>query len=313
MELRKDYLLNRWVVISESRNNRPFDFGTEPDIKRVFCVFCSGNESQTPKEIYQIEKDGKWKIRVIPNKFAAVDPMGTPTIATHNDFYTFAGDHGEHEVVIETPTHGKNFGDLEVEDIVSAFKTYNQRITELKKDPSVKYVCLFKNQGKNAGASINHPHSQIISFSMVPPEVMDKVNAVKKYPSCPYCEIINREKNSYRRCFENDSCVSFTPYASRFNYEIWIFPKNHITYFSQFDEKMYFDMASMLKTAVQKLEKENIDYDVAWYYSPEGENLHFHVEIMPRISLWAGFEMGFGVTINSVSPESAAKFYRGEK
>lgn len=312
MELRKDYILNRWVIISENRAKRPSEFSIEKDVKRLYCSFCPGNEAQTPPETYKIEKDGKWQVRVIPNKFAAVDPKGDSLINTHNSYYTFAGDHGQHEVVIETPEHGKNFGDLPENEIADILKVYSKRIDELRNDSEIKYVCIFKNQGKSAGASIDHAHTQIISYAMIPPEIKDKTDSIKKYQHCPYCEIIAREKDSYRRCFENDSFLAFAPYASRFNYEVWIFPKEHILTFADFDDKKYRDMSSMLKIITQKLEKDNINYDIAYHYSPDKENLHFHVEVMPRIAIWAGFEVGFGITINTVSPETAAKFYRGE-
>lgn len=312
MELRKDYFLERWVVISEDRGKRPSDFKDKEISKAKDCVFCAGNESKTPASLYELKKGKSWGVRVIPNKFSAVDPNGGHKIETHNRFYTFAGDYGKHEVVIETPRHGKNFGDLDAKDIVEIMKTYNLRINEMLKDEKIKYACLFKNQGKNAGASINHPHSQIISVAMLPPFIKQKVDAVKKFESCPYCDIIKSEKDSHRRAYQNESFVSFCPYASQFNYELWILPREHKKLFDHFDDKQLNDMAMIIKSAALKLEENNIDYDIDWYYSPLNDDLHFHVEIKPRIALWAGFEVGFGIVINSVSPENAAKFYRGE-
>ena len=314
MEIRKDYILERWIIISERRGKRPQDFVTNiaPDAKKN-CVFCGGNEDQTPAEIYRVEKNKKWQVRVIPNKFAAVEINGSPIIQTHNLYYTFGDGYGSHEVVIETPLHGKNYGDLSNEEMTMALKTYALRIEELQKKAHINYVCLFKNQGKDAGASVNHPHSQIISMAMIPPVVQEKLDAVKRYPYCPYCDIISKEKDSFRRCFENDSFIAFTPYASRFNYEVWIFPKHHIKSFKDFSEKSYADLADVLKKLTVRLESINAAYDIEWYYSPKNEDLHFHIEILPRISIWAGLEMGFGVDINSVSPENAAKFYRGEQ
>jgi UDPglucose--hexose-1-phosphate uridylyltransferase len=313
MELRKDYFLNRWVVISEDRGRRPNQFGDNKQEHSDSCVFCLGNEDKTPKEIYRIEGDGKWSLRVIPNKFSAVDPTGNPEVTTHNQFYTFAGDHGKHEVVIETPDHSKNYGDLSVEEIKNAIMTYSYRINELQKDLAVRYVSVFKNQGKEAGASIAHAHTQIISFAMIPPVVVDKIESMLKYPKCPYCQVIQREKDSLRRCIENDSFIAITPYASRFNYEVWVLAKEHIKCFDDFSDKTYLDLAHILKNLCMKVEEMGVSYNVEWYYAPGSDDLHFHVEIIPRIALWAGFEMGYGVTINTVSPEQAAKFYRGEE
>ena len=313
MELRKDYILNRWVIISEARGKRPFQFVEDKTDLNVKCPFCVGNESMTPNETYKLEKDGKWQIRAVPNKFSAVDPNGGTLISTHNTYYTFAGDHGEHEVVIETPDHGKHFGDLTCEEMIAVMNAYKLRINEFEKESNTKYVCVFKNQGKEAGASVNHAHSQIIALAMTPPILNEKIETIKKYPHCPYCEIISKEKDSYRRCFENDSFVAFTPYASRFNYEIWVMPKKHLKTFNEFDYKTYYDLSLILKEISLKLESKGISYNIEWYYSPKGEELHFHIEIMPRIALWAGFEIGYGITINSISPEIAAKFYRGEE
>jgi len=312
MELRKDYILDKWVIISEGRGARPLDFNDLGEIKKKDCVFCAGNEDKTPKPVEEVLKDSKWKFRVIPNKFSAVDPEGNSKIETHNKFYTFSGGRGRHEVVIETREHGKNFGDIEVNDMVELFKLYNNRVRDMLKDENIKYVCLFKNQGKNAGASINHPHSQIISVALNPPYVSERIEAVKKFQNCPYCDIIKSEKDSHRRAYENDTFVSFCPYASLFNYELWVLPKEHKLTFDDFSDKELYDLASMLKTAVLKLEKQGIDYDIDYYYSPKGENLHFFIAIKPRIAIWAGFEVGYGIVINTVSPENAAKFYRGE-
>jgi UDPglucose--hexose-1-phosphate uridylyltransferase len=314
MELRKDYILDRWVIISEGRAARPKDIEKKEEVKKSLCLFCPGNEAQTPPELFRVAaKKGKgWKIRVVKNKYAAVDMKGNPFIQTHNGYYTFSGDYGDHEVIIETPTHGKEFGEFSIEEITEVLQVYAARIKILQQEPYMKYVCLFKNQGREAGASLRHTHSQIISIPMLPYEVSEKLKAIRQYRSCPYCDIIQKEKDSYRRCFENSSFIAFTPYASRFNYELWIFPKTHIRTFDELNNSTYADLAEILKKTTSRLEKEGIPYDIVWYYSPENENLHFHVEVMPRIAIWAGFEMGFGMTINSVSPETAAKFYRGE-
>ncbi|HVY01700.1 MAG TPA: galactose-1-phosphate uridylyltransferase [Candidatus Nanoarchaeia archaeon] len=314
MELRKDYLLNNWVLIAEDRGKRPSDFGREKEIRKAFCVFCPGSESQTPPELDLIkDNSGNWKARVIPNKFAAVNQNGESGVQTHNNYYTFSGAFGEHEVVIETPEHDKTLGSLPEEHIADLFKLYARRVKSMLSNPKAKYVSLFKNQGKAAGASIQHAHSQLISTSIVPPLIYDKVKVVRSLPYCPYCDIIQREKNSDRRCFENDSFVAFTPYASQFNYEVWVFPKDHIKDFSDFSDKKYSDLANIVKKILTKLDLDEIPYDMSWTLSPTGENLHMHIEIMPRLAIWAGMEMGFGVKVNAVSPESAARYYRGEK
>lgn len=312
MELRKDYILNRWVVISEGRAKRPIELVKKRAKKNEVCFFCLGNEKLTPPEIYRVEEKGNWKVRVFPNKFAAVELAGQREIRTDNRFYTFSSAYGSHEILVETPKHNKTMGQLDEENILSVLKTYKLRIEEMLCVEGIKYVTVFKNQGEAAGASLTHSHSQIISLSFVPPEITEKIDAIKKYQSCPYCDIINNEKNSYRRCFENDSFVSFTPYASRFNYEIMILPKNHITTFEKFEEKTFVDLASMMRKILQKVEALTSSYNLVLFYSPKGEDLHFHIEVLPRIATWAGFEFDSGIEINTVSPEYAASYYRDE-
>ncbi|MBI5391970.1 galactose-1-phosphate uridylyltransferase [Candidatus Woesearchaeota archaeon] len=311
-ELRKDYILNRWVIIASERAQRPDQFKQElPTIKKQDnCPFCPGNEHLTPNEISRREKNGKWYLRVIPNKFAAVTSEGNGIIQTHNQFYTFGNAFGKHEIIVETADKTKQLWDLSAEQVTELFEVYNERITSLWKEKGINYAQVFKNHDKAAGTSIMHSHSQIIAYDLVPQAVQDEVAASKKFPSCPYCDIILKEKNSARRCFENKNCIAFTPYASRFPFEIWIFPKKHSTTLDTTENMK--DLAELLLQALKKLKTIHAPYNYMLHYSPFQENLHCHIEVLPRLTTWAGFEYS-GTIINPVSPEDAAKFYRGEK
>jgi len=313
IELRKDYILDRWVIIASERKKRPKEFKKTKAKKEGICYFCPGNENLTPKETGRIEKQGKWIIRWFPNKFPAVSHEGNPAIKSANKYFTYADAFGIHEVIVETPNHNKQLADLTEEHIKEVLKVYANRITELTKTDGTKYVLVFKNEGMEAGTSLVHSHTQVMTYNKIPVLVEEEVNAARTYGTCPYCEIINIEKNSYRRVFENDNFVSFTPYASRFNYEIWIFPKEHIRNITEMNEKKLLDLASMLKKILLRLRGINLPYNFFLHYAPEGKDLHFHIEICPRLATWAGFELATNATINSVSPEDAAKFYRGEK
>ena len=197
--------------------------------------------------------------------------------------------------------------------IVNVFKAYIDRINHLSMKENIKYVCIFKNHGKDAGTSLVHSHSQVIAYNKIPNLVKEKIEAAKKFDHCPYCDILNIEKNSYRRCFENNNFVAFTPYASRFHFEIWIFPKEHIKNITEMDDAKLMDLAEILKKILMKLKKLNAAYNMEVFYSPDNENLHFHIEISPRLAIFGGFELLSNDTINSMPPEEAAKFYRGEK
>ena len=313
MELRKDYILDRYVIISTGRGKRPREFKQkEVKEKKGICFFCPGNEKLTPPEIGRLGTKKKWRMRWFANKFAAVDLKGNPIIRTDNDYFTFASAYGYHEVIVETNDHKKQLADLTKSQIKDVLKIYANRIEELSKKENIHYVSVFKNHGKEGGTSLVHSHSQVIAYNKLPNLIKDKIKAVKRYDHCPYCDIINIEKDSLRRCFENKNFVAFTPYASRFHFEIWIFPIKHIKNITETDEKMLMDLAEILKKILKKLKYLNAPYNIELVYSPENENLHFHIEISPRLAIWAGFEILTNDTINSVSPEDAARFYRGK-
>jgi len=309
-ELRKDYILDRWVVISSGRSKRPHQFKKLEASHMKVDYFAPGNENMTPPEIGRVGTKNKWQMRWFENKFVAVKPEGQADIRTDNKFFTFSGNYGHHEVLVETPKLDKQLADLKESEIETLFKTYLVRIDDISKKPNIKYVCVFKNHGRQGGTSILHSHSQIIALNHIPKGVREEVEASKKYEKCPYCDIIKIESEGIRKCFENEDFIAFCPYASRYNYEIWVFPKKHIRTLG--DVKNFKSLASIMKKILKKLKKID-DYNFYLHYSPDGEDLHFHIEVTPRIALWAGFELCSGEIINSVSPEDAAAFYRGDK
>jgi UDPglucose--hexose-1-phosphate uridylyltransferase len=318
MELRKDYILDRWVIIATGRGKRPEQFKTDDDIYAndpgpEKCFFCPGNEEKTPPEIGRIKDDkGGWKLRWFTNKFPAVDKKGDPAVKTADAFFTYADAYGTHEIIVETNDHKKQLIDLGEDDIMEILKVYAHRIDELMNQPNIKYVNVFKNEGIKAGTSIVHSHSQLISLNIIPTEVNNKLEAAKKFDSCPYCDVVKAEAKSLRHVHEDDTTLTFTPYASRFNFEVWIFPKNHYKTLMDFSDDELFDLAAAVKRVLRKIKEINANFNMVIYYAPKGEDMHFHIEILPRIATWAGFELESGVTINVVSPEDAAKFYKGE-
>lgn len=312
MELRKDYILDRYVVIASARKKRPKQFKKEIQEEVKTCFFCPGNEDMTPPEIGRIGSKNKWKIRWFPNKFPAVEEKGDSEIKTHNRFYTFADAYGKHEVIAETSDHKKQLWDLSESHIKEILGVYQDRIKNLSKEKGIRYVCIFKNHGKEGGTSIIHSHTQVIAYNKIPNLVKEEVEASKKFSRCPYCDIIQSEKGSDRRCFENSNFIAFTPYASRFNYEIWIFSKQHKKSLVEFDEKELKDLASILHKILFRLKELNVSYNFTVHNAPEGDDLHFHIEVCPRMAVWAGFELLTDDIINSVPPEDAAEFYSGK-
>ena len=309
-ELRKDYVLDRYVIISTDRARRPDQFKQEakkesPDVD----FFSRGNENMTPPEIERFPKDTKeWLLRVFPNKFPAVKPQGNSSMSTANNFFTFSNSFGFHEVIADTPEINQQLADMSEEHIANLFKLISKRIDINMNCEGINYVSVFKNQGEEAGTSIKHSHCQLVAYNLVPEIIRKKEEKVKLHKQCPYCSIINIEKSSHRRCYENPSFAAFTPYASRFPFEIWVFPKRHVMNITEFSEQEFVFLSEIMKKILVKLKSLNADYN--FYFQYGIENLHFHIEITPRLSKWAGFELSTGTIINSMTPEDAAEFYR---
>jgi UDPglucose--hexose-1-phosphate uridylyltransferase len=320
MELRKDYILDRYVIVSEIRGLRPDFNRRESHMDRIVddkttCFFCPGHEYLAGKERGKI--GDPWEIRWIDNKYPAVEPVGKQYIQTDNKFFTFSDAYGYHEVIIETNIHEKQLFDLTDSELKTLLGVYKSRIEDLSSREHIRYVLVFKNHGPNAGTSVRHSHSQVIALNHIPKLIRDKLSAVAEFASCPYCEILNIEKNSLRKCFDSNSFVAFTPYASRFNYEIWVFPKKHYTSMTQLSEGELYELASVMRQILAKLKLLDCSYNFFINNTPKelmntSKALHFHIEITPRIDTWGGVEHGVETYINRISPETAAKFYRGE-
>jgi UDPglucose--hexose-1-phosphate uridylyltransferase len=326
-ELRKDYLMDRYVIIASERSKRPVLFKkTKVSNKKnnydKQCPFCKGNEAMLPgiNKEYNVKK-GKSSdiIRIVPNKYEAAMQKGNPELRNDNLFYTYSSSYGIHEVIIETLNHSIEFEELPLSQIKKIIEVYIESTKELIGKPNIKYISLFKNQGKEAGASINHTHSQIIGYNIVPELVKEKNKKAKEFfeknNKCAYCEIIEREKDSDRRVFENDSFIAFCPYASRFQFEVLLMPKRHFASLIDMDKKEIKDLAESLKKILTTLEKIGpTPFNIMFFNTHKvGDNenyFHFHIEIAPRISNFAGFEIETETIINTTTPEDAASFYR---
>ncbi len=314
MEVRKDYLLERYVYFAPERKKRVKQFKKEETAQEGICFFCPGNESLTPAEIGRVEKNGRWLIRWFPNKFPAVELKKGKV--KESGFLNKRPAYGMHEVIAETPDHKKQMWDLPAGHIKKILEIYKLRMRELTKLKGIKYVQIFKNHGRGGGTSLIHSHTQVAAIDRIPPLVQEEANAAgkfkKKSGKCPYCSIIKAESRTERKCFENRSMIVIAPYASRYNFETWIFPKRHVGNITELSEDETKDLADMLKRVLLKLRKLNVSYNFFLHYFPNGNDLHFHIEVCPRIATWAGFELSTEMIINSVMPEDAAKFFQGK-
>jgi len=339
-EIRKDPVSERWVVIATERGKRPSDFGgIEPEVEPAEnpkCPFCKGNEGKTPSEIIawrpantQPNSTG-WDVRVIPNLFPALITEGEVNRTGMGVFDMMSGI-GAHEVIIETPVHNLNIPDMPVEHIEKILWAYKQRIVALNKDPRYRYVLVFKNYGKVAGASLAHPHSQLISTPITPRYVKLELTNSRRYflekERCIFCDIIRQELSSGERVvYENEFFVAIAPFASRFPFEIWLLPRRHEYAFEVMPDEERVLLAQCLKDVLGKLKKVLNDppYNMVVHTAPNpvarpGKpdywgtlkmDFHWHMEIIPRLTKQAGFEWGSGLYINPTSPEQAAKFLR---
>ncbi len=302
-ELRKDYILDRWVLVATERAKRPNDFKLKLSYNKKFsCPFCPGHEHMIPKVSYEVRKNSKWLIRSFPNKFPAVTYV--PEKTNKAKFFNSISASGHQEVLVETPDHGKTLSDLPLDHIKLVLESYVKRILAFDS----KYVLVFKNHGGEAGTSIFHSHSQIVAYNQVPKLVQDEVKAFRKFPSCPFCSIIKLEAESPRKVFENKSFIAFAPFASRFPLEVWIFPKSHVRSIIELND--FSDLAITLKKVLTKLKNINASYNFFIHNAPGKSDFHFHIEVTPRLSKFAGFEFATDTTINDITPEEAAKFYR---
>ncbi|MFC1512628.1 galactose-1-phosphate uridylyltransferase [bacterium] len=328
-ELRKDPVMGRWVIISTARGQRPFQYTKHKDISdEKTCPFCYGNEHMTPPEIAAYRKHGSekntkgWTVRVVPNRFPALQIEGELN-KTGEGMYDKMNGIGAHEVIIETPQHNKDMGDLDNKSVQQILGMYKDRILDLKKDDRFEYVLIFKNKGFSAGASLSHIHSQLIALPIVPKRVNEELVGAKKYfdykERCVFCDMINEERNFYKRVIvENDTFIAFCPFASRFPFEVWILPKEHVQYFYKITDKQSSDCADILRVVMYKIDKvlavppynyivhdSPFRMDVSPYY-------HWHIEIIPKLTKVAGFEWGSGFYINPTHPEEAAAFLRDQ-
>ncbi len=311
-ELRKDYILDRYVIVAAERAKRPHQFAAEEKAADAkFCYFCPGNEHTTPPEIMRLQENQGWRIRVFANKFPAVQADGCSQLTTDNRFYTYSHAVGAHEVVVETPDHNSQLADLAVRHIEDVFSVYTSRVLALEQHSGVRFVSVFKNKGREAGCSIEHPHSQIIAYNILPTPIAEKCKAAKQYDSCPYCEIIRREEGSTRSVFRGKSVVAFAPYASQYPFELLVLPRRHVLHFSELESDEVSEFAAFLKQALLRLREIGAPYNFYFHYGP----IHFQLVLAPRLekARRAGFELCTGTIINPVPPEDAALFYRGKE
>ncbi len=339
-ELRKDPILDHWVIIAAERGRRPHDFATkrEPDTT-TNCPFCGGNEHTTPPEIVALSSDlhrrpdtAGWDVRVVPNKFAALAIEGELKRSGIGLFDCMTGI-GAHEVVIESPDHSAELPAMPRDHVVKILDTFIQRILDLRSDKRFRHIVVFRNYGAAAGASLSHPHSQIIALPTVPKFVSEKLTAARNHyhykERCIFCDLIEQELAMPERVvMQNAHFVVLSVFAARFPFEVNIFPLKHQHDFVLMNREQKEALADILCRLLARYEDVlgGPAYNMMIqtvpnmtprpghpeYWGTITYDYHWHIELMPRLTKIAGFEWATGFYINPVSPEQAAASLRGD-
>lgn len=330
-QLRQDLTTRRWTIIAADRAKRPADFTKRDSAAAALpphvatCPFCAGNEAKTPPPVYVFPElipagGHDWSVRVVPNRFPVLLAPAAGSDSrkrTRRGLYLDMEGCGEHEVVIEHPDHSKTIATMTVEEVTRVVRAYHQRFLELDKFDWNQLIIIFRNQGEGAGTSLVHPHSQIIGAPIVPQDVRCRLDEAQRYfddnGTCVHCDMLEAEaREEVRVVSANPGFVAFCPYASAVPYEVRIVPRRHASSFGILTELEADLMARILKDTLSRLYVllGNPDYNYvirsAPHHSAGEPHFHWYLEILPRLTTAAGFEIGTGINVNVVAPEAAA-------
>ncbi len=327
-EIRQNQLTGEWVIIAPERAKRggallaPAQPAPAPG-SMADCPFCPGKEATATGERYRVEgDDGRWVLRSIVNKFSVLSAEG----AVESERCAVRGVEkvnavGLHEVLIETPEHHLTVALCSVEQVARILSAYRDRFQAFYADPRVRHVIVFKNHGTEAGASQQHPHSQIVGLPIVPGQIVERIARAERFFAdtgrCLACTIIAQERDlECRIVAENSAFVAFLPYAALSPYHLWIFPKTHGACFSEQPFETLSALAEIVRTVLLKLHgllanpAFNLVVRSLGPWEQSSPAFHWYISIVPRVNKVAGFELGTGMYVNPSSPEQCAEALR---
>jgi UDPglucose--hexose-1-phosphate uridylyltransferase len=329
-QLRQDLITGRWVAVATERARRPDSFSQavkEPVAARDACPFCPGHEAMTPPEVLAYRAPGLpangegWSIRVVPNLYAAFRPEADGQEHREGRFWQRDAI-GACEVLISSPDHRAPTPLLERQQVEQIIQSYVDRYRHHASNPALEHVLILYNHGRPAGASLEHPHSQLYAIGVRPPSFDDEVEGARRFreanAACVFCTTLDDERRAGARViFENDAFVVFAPYAARTPFETWIMPRRHMASFGDLDLSMEKPaLAEALQVTLKALHEGLNDPPFNYFIhsaplkSNASEAYHWHLELIPKLSTAAGFELGTGMWINVVKPEDSAAFLR---
>ncbi len=326
-ELRQNRYTKEWVVVATERAKRPEELVVKRPAKEVArfvesCPFCPGNEAKTPPEVLRIPADASvpWRVRMVPNKFSALNRDLQPKRSIHRSRRTIEG-FGVHDVIVETPDHSQFMPLMTDAHVAEVLRTYKSRFDVLSHDNRIAHVTIFKNHGADAGTSLEHPHSQLIATPVISHQVRERLEEALRhydeYGECMFCEMIEEEMNEQTRIvLASEHFVALEPFASSTPFTTYIFPRRPMAGYGDISAAEIVDLAGTLRTVLAKLYHglQNPDFNYTIRCAPSEsasvKYFHWYVSIIPRLTRVAGFELGSGMFINTVLPEAAAEFLR---
>ena len=327
-EIRHNRLTNEWVIIAPERARRGGNLEqpakpVDPPAYSATCPFCPGNEAMTTEEKCRCSApDGRWTLRAVTNKFSVLSPTGEVTMAENcGAIGETVNGVGLHEVIVEGQRHSLTVDLFSIEHVQHVVEIYRNRFRAFYADPRIHHVIIFKNHGLDAGASQQHPHSQIVGLPIVPGQVVDRLENMRCFYTesrcCMACAIIAEERSHGGRVVaENAHFIAFIPYAALSPYHLWIFPKAHGACFSEQPEEASPAFAEIIREVLLKVYGLLGDPPfnlVVRSLGPEEKHaphFHWYISIVPRVNKRAGFELGTGMYINSSIPEACAQQLR---
>lgn len=330
-EFRQDLISGEWVLFATGRAKRPHTYKkTEEDEKYKSAESCPfenlRNSSQEILWFYPNEE--KWEIAVIKNKYPAVTPGICVPLGKNGPFNVHEA-LGSHDIVVYKD-HNTHFADFSVDQFISVIKVYKRRYKEIAESGGecIESILIFHNFGREVGASLYHPHSQIISMPILPPDItrslLGSAKFYKENGKRVYDLLVKWEVDQGKRIiYENDLFIAFCPFVSKYPYEIRIFPRDSHAHFEQMPDTFDKYLADAMSVIFKKVKKalDNPPYNFFIHTAsvsedPESKFHEFytwHVEIIPKVSIIGGLELGTGVNLNVVDPDDAAKLLRETK
>jgi UDPglucose--hexose-1-phosphate uridylyltransferase len=322
-QLRLNPLTGRWVTVSSARSNRPSAWASrslavEADHSRP-CPFCPGNEEATPPALETYGPSGAWQVRVMPNLFPAFSGSDPLTVSNLGPVFTQAEASGIHEVFVFSPDHNGSWADLDDASTALAMFALRDRFAAHTQSGAVRYSQAIVNFGREAGASLEHPHGQLLGLPFVPKDIADEENGFARFAGgCVLCATNEAEASvRHRVVHEDDRALVVCPFWSGEPFELLVIPKTHASHLDQVQDDDLASVGRALRTSLGMLRHVvgDVAYNIVLHSSPHHHHggFHWHVHVLPKLTTRAGFELGTGVLINIVAPEEAASQLRGAR